>query len=146
MGRWEMSPTLCLSFLERWKNWQIQKQTSKQKGDPSYFRFGFGESTSQVCPKCQFLGGKVFFFFNKQIGNWQFSAHSGFLKKEWMSNHTKGLESKSAADGVIWSLVMSHLFESRVLSGHLLYELSCWSVLSCQKVTSNYWLGIELSE
>lgn len=56
-----MSPTLCLSFLEIWKNWQIQKQTNKQaKRSPSYFYLDFSVSTSQIGPKCQFLRGKIF--------------------------------------------------------------------------------------
>ena len=41
-----------------------------------------------------------------------------------MRNHMKGLESKSAADGVIWGLASLHAFGFRVQSGSLFYELS----------------------
>lgn len=86
------------------------------------------------------------FSLNKQISSWHFSAHLRFIEKEWMWNHTKELKSRSPADGMIWGLDASHTFGSRVLSGRLVYELSCWSELSCQNITSNYRFGSQLSE
>lgn len=126
--------------IGRFKN----KQTDRQKESPYFI---FYASISQICPKCQFLCGKIFF---KQI-NQQLVLSCPF-KIPWermnMKPH-KGLKSKSAAGGVIWGLAasqVSHLFGTGVLSGCLLFELSCWSELNCQNITSNYRFGSQLSE
>ena len=59
-GKMGNEPHFVFVILGKLEKLADSKTNKQAKGSPSYFYLDFSVSTSQIGPKCQFLGGKIF--------------------------------------------------------------------------------------